>query len=341
MKSVVIFGGTGFIGVFTTKYILENNLFDRVYLYDIESISDKNSMFRSKFFENDIRVKFIRGDVRKKILFEKNDDTEKIELIINLAAIHREPGHKYEEYFDTNIPGAKNICNFADEIKCNKIIFTSSISPYGPTEELVDELSLPNPNSAYGKSKLQAEEIHKSWCSYQYQKKLLILRPGVVFGPGESGNVTRLIKSVINHYFVYFGNKEIIKSGIYVKELINAMFWCLKIVTESKTNELTANMSMHTSPKVIDYVNACCKTKKISRFIPNVPFRIIFFASKIIEGFCNILKIQNHFSPVRVMKLIKSNNIRPSFLIKNNYNYIFTLEEAFRDWYEEYPNDWR
>ena len=68
-------------------------------------------------------------DVRSKL--ENKKLPKRIDLIINLAAIHREPGHKPNEYFDTNILGAENITSFAEQVNCRQIIFTSSISPYG------------------------------------------------------------------------------------------------------------------------------------------------------------------------------------------------------------------
>ena len=45
-------------------------------------------------------------------------------------------------------------------------------------------------------------------------RKLLIVRPGVVFGPGEGGNVSRLIKAVIKRYFIYIGNRKTRKAGV-------------------------------------------------------------------------------------------------------------------------------
>ena len=51
--------------------------------------------------------------------------------LFNFAAVHREPGHAREEYFDTNIAGAKNVCAFAEETGCKNILFTSSIAVYG------------------------------------------------------------------------------------------------------------------------------------------------------------------------------------------------------------------
>ena len=58
------------------------------------------------------------------------------------------------EYFETNVEGSKNICNFADHTTCKNIIFTSSIAVYGTGDYEKNETTKLTPSSAYGKSKL-------------------------------------------------------------------------------------------------------------------------------------------------------------------------------------------
>src|SRR5205814_2232047 len=113
---------------------------------------------------------------------------------------------------------------------CRTLIFTSSISVYGPTESCKDETSQPVPSSPYGASKLVAERIHIGWQqTFPAERRLLIVRPGVIFGPGECGNVTRLVRAVCGGYFVYCGNRRVRKAGGYVKELCNAVLWTLDV----------------------------------------------------------------------------------------------------------------
>lgn len=52
---------------------------------------------------------------------------------------------------------------FAEKWNIKKIVFTSSIAPYGAAEKLKKETTLPTPNTAYGISKLVAEKIHEKW----------------------------------------------------------------------------------------------------------------------------------------------------------------------------------
>ena len=86
--------------------------------------------------------------------------------------------------------------------------------PYGTSEVTKDESSLPVPACAYGGSKLAAEKIHLCWQNGDSaDRHLVIVRPGVVFGPGEGGNVSRLVKAVLHRYFFYMGNKDTRKAG--------------------------------------------------------------------------------------------------------------------------------
>ena len=155
MKTAIIFGGTGFIGTFFAEHLLKNLNFSKIYLFDHEDINIKFSEFRQSLVSKNKNIIFVHGDVTKNIDWRPE---EKIDLIANFAAVHREPGHEDKEYFECNLKGAKNVCKWAESVSCNNIIFTSSIAPYGPSETPKDETSIPVPTTAYGSSKLVAED---------------------------------------------------------------------------------------------------------------------------------------------------------------------------------------
>ena len=224
---------------------------------------------------------------------------------------------------------------------CNKIIFSSSIAPYGPSEEVRDERSIPVPTTAYGSSKLAAEKIHQIWHAKEERRQLLIVRPGVVFGPGEGGNVTRLIKAVRKRYFFYMANRDTRKAGIYVKELCRAMMWVL-YSEKAKIDGVTLfNMSMNPGPSIEEYVNSIARIAKMKVWIPSLPSILLFMIAYLIDFIAKPLGIKHPFSPVRIRKLIRSNNILPTYLVENGYNYKYTLDEAFADWKKDCPEEWQ
>ena len=122
-------------------------------------------------------VEYIRADVRQPLTLDFTPTAE--DVIFNLAAVYRTPGHPDEAYFETNILGAEHVTAFAEKYGIRKILFTSSIAPYGASEDLKTEETLPTPNTPYGISKLVAEKIHQIWQARDPARELTIVRPGI------------------------------------------------------------------------------------------------------------------------------------------------------------------
>lgn len=339
MNCAVIFGGTGFIGTCFAEHLLNTNSYSKVYLFDIEPLENKTSEYRKRLINNLPKIEIVLGDVRKEISLQVK---EKVSLIANFAAIHREPGHDNFEYFETNILGAENVCAWAESVNCKDIIFTSSISPYGPSESEKNEQTLTVPVTAYGSSKLAAEKIHQSWLAADKQNRnLVIVRPGVVFGPGEGGNVSRLIKAVIGRYFFYMGNQNTRKAGTYVKELCLAMLWVLNRQKEHGEHFSLFNMSMNPGPSIQEYVQSVCMVAGVKRKVLAIPYPAMLAAAYAIDLIARPLRINHPFSPVRIRKLVRSNNILPTFLIERDYQFKFTQSTAFSDWKKICPEEWK
>lgn len=321
-KKILIIGGSGFIGKYLFSKLSKKN---NVFILDIKASNSKNQF---------------KADIRKKIHNLKN--LKKIDLIINLAAIHKEPGHKDDEYFETNIKGAKNTCEFAERINCKNIIFTSSIAPYGIEDRLKHEKTKPKPVTPYGSSKLIAEKIHLDWQRKKRDKRILtIVRPGIVFGKWEKANMFRLVKLVRKRLFFYMGNKDTAKASIYVKELVDQIIWVNERQIKNKFKKfILFNATMWPNPTIQDYVKTICKISNITNLVPSLPHSILLFLSHILEFFSNIIGKNNLFSPIRLKKLVRSNLIKPSFLIKHKYNFKYTLESSFKDWKKEDKIAW-
>jgi len=337
MKTVVLFGGTGFIGTHLAQYLLQHDLAETVLLVDLVEPRDHPYTATLQSALKLGRARFIEHDVRKPVppgLLPPRAD-----LVFNLAAVHREPGHRAQEYFETNLKGAENVCAWASEVGCGTLVFTSSISPYGPSEEKKTEGSLPAPETPYGSSKLAAEEIHLAWQSAQAERKLLILRPGVVFGPGEGGNVTRLVRSLVKGYFVYLGNRKTVKSAGYVKELCLVAMFGLEVLRKGDTPVLLLNFTMDPPPTMEQMVEAIRKVIGSTRRPLSLPASVLLAASYPLSAVERVFGVKLPVNRVRVRKLIRSNNIWAEQLRVLGYPYRYTLESAFEDWKQDLPQD--
>jgi nucleoside-diphosphate-sugar epimerase len=316
----LIFGSSGFIG---------GHLFDYINTQENEN----PNIFNFDIVNSEITfVESIYTDVRKSIDYEIDNKYESI--IYNLAAIHVTPGHLDSEYFETNVLGATNICNFARLNNINTIVFTSSISVYGTSEEIKTEESLPLPNTAYGISKLNAEYIHKIWQAEDpINRKLIIVRPGVVFGKNEKGNFTRLFKSLKKGFFFYPGRKDTLKAAIYVKDLVRILY---STSMNEKSGVLILNLSYFPPPSIELICNSMCKV--IGAKFPNLvlPSFFLKFTAGLIYQLAKIFgKKLNGINPDRVKKLMISTNVSGEKLAKSDYAIKFSLDEGLRDWYKD------
>lgn len=140
-------------------------------------------------------------------------------ILINLAAEHRDNVTPRSLYDEVNVDGARNVCQVADELGIKKIIFTSSVAVYGLPEKETDESGELNYFNDYGRTKLLAEREYEKWYQQGEGRSLLVIRPTVVFGEGNRGNVYNLLAQIASGRFMMVGNGENRKSMLYVENV--------------------------------------------------------------------------------------------------------------------------
>lgn len=324
----IIFGGSGFIGTHLIHLLKNECVKSGDKIYDLDIVMPGEEGVVPGIVEKNDGVEYIRLDVRKPIAFDfvptKND------VIFNLAAVHRTPGHPDYAYFETNIRGAENVTAFAEKHGIRKILFTSSIAPYGAAEELKAENTLPTPNTPYGISKLVAEKIHQIWQAKDLERELTIVRPGIVYGKGEHGNMTRLYKGQKKHYFFYAGRKDTVKACIYVKELVR--FFKYRMIDHDFPGVDIYNCTFEPAYTIEQICETMQTATGMKRHIPLVPGGLLMFAATIL-GPIGGKKVGIH--PARVKKLMVSTNICGKKLAETDYKFNYTLEESFRDWFDD------
>lgn len=151
---------------------------------------------------------------------ESLDQLKTHNCIVNLAAVHRDDIRPLSRYDDVNVQGSVNVCEAARKHGINKIIFTSSVAIYGFALADTDESGEPNYFNDYGRTKYLAEQVYKEWQAEDPENRtLVIVRPTVIFGEGNRGNVFNLLKQIASRRFVMFGNGKNRKSMAYVENV--------------------------------------------------------------------------------------------------------------------------
>lgn len=139
------------------------------------------------------------------------------EVVILLAAEHRDDIFPSSLYYDVNVQGTKNVLEAMDKNGVKNIIFTSSVAIYGLNKINPNEDHPADPFNHYGKSKWEAEEILREWYNKDPENRsLTILRPTVIFGENNKGNVYNLLKQIASGKFLMVGKGNNIKSMAYI-----------------------------------------------------------------------------------------------------------------------------
>lgn len=197
---ISVVGGAGFIGQrLTTKLLSAGNA---VRIVDIVAPSRRDV---------DYRIADVRNcdDIARAI--------EGSRLVYNLAAVHRDDVKPVSRYREVNVEGASNITSACRILGINNLVFSSSVAVYGSGGNNVPEEQTPSPSNEYGRSKLEAEREYRDWqCEDPASRTLVIVRPCVVFGEGNRGNVYRLLQQIRARRFVIAGDGKNRKSMAYV-----------------------------------------------------------------------------------------------------------------------------
>jgi nucleoside-diphosphate-sugar epimerase len=320
MSCIVIFGGTGYIGMSLARYWLKSGRATQIVLADI--VAPKEPL--------DARMRFVRCDVREPIAADLAP--QPVSWIFNFAAVHREPGHAAHEYFDTNLKGARNVCDFAERVGCDNICFTSSISVYGPSMQPSDESARLCPTSPYGGSKAMAELIHQLWLERSERRRLIMVRPGVVFGPHDPGNIGRMVQAIRRGYFAFPGSTNIHKSYAYIYGLLES----IDFVIDSGERCVVYNY-VETPTETLKQIADETKAFVGSRApILSLPASLLIPVAHVVQF---LRKGRSSIHPVRVRKAGMPTHIVPRRLKDMGFEFRYPFAKALEHWAMQVPSD--
>jgi nucleoside-diphosphate-sugar epimerase len=178
--NVLITGAFGFVGSNLSASI---NSLSNSKIFALDIIEPDNHLYKS----------VVRWDELDKL------NSIHVDAIIHLAGKAHDTKNisNEKDYFDINLGLTKQIFDFFLKSSAQKFIFFSSVKAVADKVigQQLDEDDLPNPRTAYGKSKLAAEKYMLSQALPE-DKKIYILRPCMIHGPGNKGNLNLLFKIV-------------------------------------------------------------------------------------------------------------------------------------------------
>lgn len=203
-------GGSGFIASYFREPLRQLN--HQVVSYDLVEPSPQTA-----------DCPFVRADIRDpRTLAEAMAGCD---AVLHLAAAHHDFGISEQTFHDVNVRGAEYICEAMDQHGVRDVCFYSSVAVYGQTAPPLDETADPKPDSPYGATKHGAELVFREWVAKGDQRRCLVVRPTVTFGPRNFANMYTLIHSIARGRFLPVGSGQNVKSVAYVENLVEATLY--------------------------------------------------------------------------------------------------------------------
>ena len=308
---ITIFGGSGFLGYNLTNLLNKKNI--------NFSIFDKK--ISHNFPEKTIEGNICDLDSLKKV--------ETSEIFINLAAEHRDDVQPLYLYDQVNIEGSKNICELARKTNVKKIIFASSVAIYGFAKPNTDENGKINYFNDYGRTKFEAEKIYRQWYEENPKERtLIIIRPTVIFGKGNRGNVFNLFNQINKGVFAMIGNGKNIKSMAYVKNVASFFEYSTNLKQGLYIFNYIDKPDLNMNQLITKIRHVLFDKKNVGVRVPKFLGMLI---GKIADGVAWLIKKNLPISYIRVLKFTATTQFETSIGRNTDFEAPYELDKAIEE----------
>ena len=308
--NITLIGASGFVGTRLLGLLSEDS--QNFILRNI----DKN---QSHFFPNVTEI----GDVRDvEVLKEKLHDTD---VVVLLAAEHRDDVTPVSLYYDVNVGGMRNVLQAMEYNGVKRIVFTSSVAVYGLNKQNPNEEHPTDPFNHYGKSKWEAEQVLQEWYKTHSDWNINILRPTVIFGERNRGNVYNLLKQISSGKFLMVGKGNNKKSMAYVGNIVAFIKFLITNKTEGYNVYNYIDKPDFTMNDLVDLIS-----KVLNKHIPSThfPYWLGMFGGKCFDLLAWVTGKKLSISSVRVKKFCATTEFDATKAHNSGFKAPYTLSEG-------------
>lgn len=307
-STVLVIGGSGFIGTRLIDRLLEIGhrvtIFDRATSTTFPEIS-------------------VAGDVRS--ADEVTAASAGHDVIVLLAAEHRDDVRPLSLYEEVNVGGARAAIAAAEANGIQRIVFTSSVAVYGLDKNNASEDMQPEPFNEYGRTKLVAEGLLTEWANAGAGRSLVIVRPSVVFGEGNRGNVYNLAKQVSSGRFLMVGKGENFKSMSYVGNVAEFLAGCLNAAPGVTLTNYADKPDLSTT-ELLDVLRRSMGVKVGSGI--RIPLPLGIAAGHALDLVARVTGRTFPISAIRIRKFAADTTVNTDRLRATGYTPRYTLPEG-------------
>jgi nucleoside-diphosphate-sugar epimerase len=246
-------------------------------------------------------VEMIPADLfaRDAIIQAMRDCDAVFHLAARVHASEREANESPEEFTRINVEGTRSILEAAIENQIASFVFFSTVAVYPESDDELDEETPPAPLTPYGQSKLAAEQLILTRAA-EVGMHAVVLRPTVVYGPRDRGNVSRLIEAIRRGRFFIIGDGANRKSMVAVENVVDAAL--LAAGREKSRGQIynICDSRVYTLSEIAATIAAALG--RSPQFI-HVPFSVALMMGKVADVISRVSGLTLPLSADRVRKL--------------------------------------
>lgn len=248
-------------------------------------------------------------------------------VLVNLAAEHRDDVRPVSRYHQTNVEGAREVCVAATTANIKTLVFTSSVAVYGLHPFPVGEDGPLEPFNPYGETKLQAESIYRDWAREDPTRSLVIIRPTVVFGEGNRGNVYNLFQQIAQGRFLMVGSGRNKKSMAYVDNVCGFIRHCFTCGPGIHLFNYTDGPDLDMNHLVPLIETSMGRTRQRSL---RIPYPVAYLGGLLLDGVSHLVGRTFPISAVRIKKFCSNTQFLNDRARATGYLPLVPLDQAIK-----------
>lgn len=310
---ITMIGASGFVGTRLIDLLRNDAKADN---YEIKNVD----LVQSYFF-NDITV---IGDVRSQESMDK--ELAGSDVVVLLAAQHRDDVSPVSLYYDTNVGGMEKTLKAMEKNGVKRLVFFSSVAVYGLNKPCpAEDYSPKEPFNHYGKSKWQAEQVVEEWHKTHSDWNINIIRPTVIFGERNRGNVYNLLKQISSGKFLMVGKGDNCKSMAYVGNIVAFVKYMIDELREGYNVFNYIDKPDMTMNELVPLVG-----KVLNKRIPSVhfPYWIGMMGGYCFDALAFVTRKKLAISSVRVKKFCATTQFSADKVATTSFKAPYTLSEG-------------
>jgi UDP-glucose 4-epimerase len=227
------------------------------------------------------------------------------DAVFHLAAlVHADPSTPETEYTRVNVAGTASLLDAATTAGAKRFVFFSSVAVYPESDNVMDEESRTEPQTAYGRSKLEGEELAMSRVD---EIEVVVLRLPVVYGPRDRGNVIRLVRAIRRGRFAIVGDGTNLKTMVGLENVVDA---ALLAATHPRAPGRTFIVCDARDYSQIEIATTIAELLGRSAKFPKVPRAPMLLLGRIADVVSTAIRVQLPLTSDRIRKLSMSTQHR-------------------------------